>query len=158
MVQKIECISGEEQQWRVQVRREIDDVEWHNEIFNHVAVCSGTHQIRAMTKFVNVESFKGKIIHMQDVKRFDEFAGKRVCIVGSGEAASDMVLAASKYGQRAFISIRRDHGYLVSRYPYGPQEPADLQTTRLRNTIPTIFGFFQIIIRMCFEKVFPDGY
>jgi dimethylaniline monooxygenase (N-oxide forming) len=157
-VQKIERISGEKQQWRVQVRQGTDCVEWYNEIFDRVAICSGTHQKRAMPTFVNAEDFKGKIIHMQDVKRFDEFKGKHVCVVGSGEAASDMALAASKHGQRAFLSIRRDHGYLVSRYPYGPQEPADLQTTRVRYSIPTIFILFQIIIRMYFEKVFSNGY
>ncbi|CAF3564221.1 unnamed protein product [Rotaria socialis] len=106
-----------------------------------------------MPNFAGVKSFKGQIKHMQDVKRFDEFKDKRVCVVGGGEAASDMALAASKHGKRAFISIRRDHGYLVSRYQYGPGQPSDLQTTRVRNSIPSVFGFIQIVIRMIFEKV-----
>ncbi|CAF1652464.1 unnamed protein product [Didymodactylos carnosus] len=58
-------------------------------VFDRIAVCSGTHQLRAMPVFVGQDRFQGKIKHMQDVKLFEEFTGKRVCVVGSGEAASD---------------------------------------------------------------------
>jgi cation diffusion facilitator CzcD-associated flavoprotein CzcO len=106
-----------------------------------------------MPNLVGLEQFQGKIKHIQDVKTFEDFKGKRICVLGSGESGSDVALAASKYGQRTFISIRRDHGYIVSRYPFGLDEPSDLQTTRVRYSIPSIFSFFQVIIRSCFEKV-----
>ncbi|CAF1583740.1 unnamed protein product, partial [Didymodactylos carnosus] len=46
-------------------------------VFDRIAVCSGTHQLRAMPVFVGQDRFQGKIKHMQDVKLFEEFTGKR---------------------------------------------------------------------------------
>ena len=144
---------GKRQQWLVKIKQGTDDAEWHEEVFDRVAICSGTHQKRAMPILVGLEQFQGNIKHMQDVQTFAEFKGKRICILGSGESGSELALAASKYGQHTFVSIRRDHGYLVSRYPFGLDEPSDLQTTRVRYSIPIIFAFFQILIRSCFEMV-----
>jgi len=152
-VKHIKRIIGSKQQWFVQIKQRTGDPEWYEEIFDRVAICSGTHQKRAMPSLNGLERFQGQIKHMQDVQTFEEFKNKRICVLGSGESGSEIALAASKYGQRAFVSIRRDHGYLVSRYPFGLDEPSDLQTTRVRYSIPSIFGFFQVIIRLCFEKV-----
>ena len=152
-VEQIQRLIGDEEHWFVKVKRGTDDVEWYQETFDRVAICSGTHQKRAMPKFVGLERFQGKIKHMQDLQTFEGFQGKRICIVGSGESGSEIALAASKYGQRTVVSIRRDHGYLVSRYPFGLGEPSDLQTTRVRYSIPMTFAFFQVLIRSCFEKV-----
>lgn len=153
-VQQIERrVADDEQQWFVKIKSKTSDAEWYQKIFDRVAICSGTHQKRAMPMFVGLERFQGTIKHMQDIQTFEEFRGKRICIVGSGESGSEIALAASKYGQRTVVSIRRDHGYLVSRYPLGRGEPSDLQTTRVRYSIPMIFAFFQVLIRACFEKV-----
>ncbi len=155
-MQQIKRIIDDKQQWLVKIKRRTNETEseWYEEIFDRVAICSGTHQKRAMPMLVGLEQFQGKIKHMQDVQTFEEFKGKRICVLGSGESGSEVALAASKYGQRTFVSIRRDHGYLVSRYPFGFNEPSDLQTTRVRYSIPIIFGFFQVLIRLCFEKVY----
>jgi len=154
-VVRVERCSADKKKWRLQIRQTTKDAEWHEELFDRVAICAGTHQARAMPALVGIENFKGKIKHMQDVKTFDEFSGKRVCVVGSGEAASDMALAASKHGEKAFVSIRRDHGYLVSRYPFGFSNPSDLQTTRVRYSIPAIFGVLQSVLWLCLGKLFP---
>jgi cation diffusion facilitator CzcD-associated flavoprotein CzcO len=145
---------GGKQKWLVKIKRRTGDTEWYEEIFDRVAICSGTHQKRAMPILAGLERFQGKIKHMQDVQTFEEFKGKHICILGSGESGSEIALAASKYGRSAFVSVRRDHGYIVSRYPFGLDEPSDLQTTRVRYSIPIIFGFFQVLIRLCFEKVY----
>lgn len=152
-VEQIQRLTGDEEQWFVKVKRGNDEAEWYQETFDRVAVCSGTHQKRAMPMFAGLERFQGKIKHMQDLQTLEGFRGKRICIVGSGESGSEIALAASRYGQRTVVSIRRDHGYLVSRYPFGLGEPSDLQTTRVRYSIPMIFAFLQVLIRSCFEKV-----
>jgi cation diffusion facilitator CzcD-associated flavoprotein CzcO len=152
-VLRIERCSENKQKWRVQIKRKTTDAEWYDQTFDRVAICAGTHQKRAIPAFVGIENFKGTIKHLQDVKTFDEFSGKRVCVVGSGEASADMTLAASKHGERAFVSIRRDHGYFVSRYPFGFNTPADLQTTRVRYSIRAIFGFFQAMLWLFLGKV-----
>ena len=150
----------QQQQWSIKVKQgtnSTEPAEWYEERFDRVAICSGTHQKRAMPILPGLEQFQGKIKHMQDIQTFDEFKGKRICILGSGESGSEIALAASKYGLRTVVSIRRDHGYLISRYPFGLNEPSDLQTTRVRYSIPIVFGFFQVMIRLCFEKVYQSN-
>lgn len=137
-VQQIKQCTNNKQQWFIQ----INYTEWYEEAFNRVAICSGTHQKRAMPILEGLESFQGKIKHIEDIGKFEEFKGKRICIIGSGESGSEIALTASKYGQHTYVSVRRDHGYLVSRYRFGLDEPSDLQTTRVRYSIPIIFGFF----------------
>jgi NADPH-dependent glutamate synthase beta subunit-like oxidoreductase len=155
---RVERCSADKKKWRLQVRQNTNDVEWHKETFDRVAICTGTHQARAMPTLVGSDTFNGKIYHMQDVKKFDQFSGKRVCVVGSGEAASDMALASSKHGEKAFVSIRHDHGYFVSRYPFGSCIPSDLQTTRVRYSIPAVFGVIQSILWLCLGKVFHASF
>ncbi|CAF1529700.1 unnamed protein product [Adineta ricciae] len=109
--------------------------------FDRIAVCSGTHQKREMPNFIGQEQFRGEIKHLQDIKEFQDFTGKRVCIVGSGESASDMALASAKYGKQSFISIRKDHGAIVPRYMDG--RPSDLETSRALHSNPHAFGVYQ---------------
>lgn len=130
--------------WKIRVSTMNDNGQQQQVFtFDRVAVCSGTHQLRSLPHFVGEDQYQGKIRHMQDVERFEEFADKRVCVVGSGEAASDMALATAKFGEKSFLSIRKDHGWIVPRYLYGPNGPADLDTTRVRNSIPYQYGRLQ---------------
>lgn len=135
------------------VWRDTSTSKWNIRIFKHdgkeqkvlqfdrIAVCSGTHQYRAMPSFIGHEQFQGKIKHLQDIKRFEDFTGKRVCVVGSGEAASDMTLASAKHGKQSFISIRKDHGVIVPRYV--GDRPSDLETCRALHSNPHAFGIYQ---------------
>ncbi|CAF0838801.1 unnamed protein product [Didymodactylos carnosus] len=131
--------------WNFRVSKMDENGQQQKQVFtfDQVAVCSGTHQLRSMPRFTGEAQYQGKIKHMQDVERFEDFAGKRVCIVGSGEAASDMALASAKFGEKSFLSIRKDHGWIVPRYLYGPNGPADLDTSRVRYSIPYQQGKLQ---------------
>ncbi len=145
-------VSGDTMKWRVRVLDMRTNVELEY-TFDRLAVCSGTHQLRAMPTFKGINLYKGTIKHMQDVKKFEEFAGKRVCVVGGGEAAADMALASAKHGSHSFISIRRDHGFIVPRYAFGSNVPSDLNTNRVRYSIPLALAYIQVIVRLLFWKV-----
>ena len=140
--------------WKVRVMQDIDKNNPEEKIyeFDRVVVCTGTHEKRAVPYFVGQEKFQGKIKHLRDVRTFEEFTGHRVCIVGSGEAASDMTLAAAKHGKTSFISIRADHGWIVPRYKFGPHGPSDINTTRVRESIPyqwgASFSFFVVLMNL----------
>lgn len=130
--------------WKIRVKTNNDSNQQEQvHTFDRVVVCSGTHQLRSMPHFTGEDQYKGKIKHMQDIERFEDFKGKRVCVVGSGEAASDMTLASAKFGEKSFISVRKDHGWIVPRYIHGTNGPADLDTTRVRNSIPYKYGRLQ---------------
>jgi len=137
--------------WKVRVMEDIDENDGKEKVyeFDRIVVCTGTHHKRAVPDFIGQEKFEGKIKHLRDIKTFEEFTGHRVCIVGSGEGASDMTLAAAKYGKTSFISIRADHGWIVPRYTNGPNGPSDLNTTRVRTSIPYQWGVsFNFIVIM----------
>ncbi|CAF1533840.1 unnamed protein product [Didymodactylos carnosus] len=126
--------------WNVRVLKHgVDQPEIFQ--FDRIAISSGTHQHRSMPHFVNHEQFQGKIKHLQDIKWFEDFTGKRVCVVGGGEAAGDMALESAKHGKKSFISIRKDHGAIVQRYFRGL--PADLSTNRALHSNPHAFGLYQ---------------
>ncbi|CAF0939665.1 unnamed protein product [Didymodactylos carnosus] len=133
--------------WKMYVKD--DKNEYTIYIFDRIAICCGTHQSTNKPIFKNQEKFQGKIKHSHDIKIFDkEFSNKRVCIVGSGESGSDMILAASKYSKKCYLSIRHDHGFIIPRYIYGKYGPGDLDTTRVHHSIPRAWGIFHTYIDM----------
>jgi dimethylaniline monooxygenase (N-oxide forming) len=135
--------------WKVRVMEDIGGDEEKEKVyeFDRIAVCTGTHHKAAVPYFNGQEKFQGKIKHLRDVKQFEEFTGRRMCVVGSGEGASDLSLAAAKFGKTAFISIRADHGFIVPRYTNGPHGPSDLNTNRVRTQIPYQWGMsFSVIM------------
>ena len=117
--------------------------------FDRIAICTGVFGNISMPTFKDEYLFQGKIRHLKHVKFYEEFATKRVCIVGSGESASDMILAAAKFGKKAFLSIRKDHGFIVPRYIHGDRfGPADLDTSRVHHSIPRAWGVLHTYIDM----------
>jgi cation diffusion facilitator CzcD-associated flavoprotein CzcO len=76
-----------------------------------------------MPNFKNEFLFKGKIKHLKEIQLHEEFTDKNICIVDSGQSASEMILVAAKFGKKSFLSIRNYHG---DRYG-----PADLDTSRV---------------------------
>lgn len=117
--------------------------------FDRIAISTGVFGNINMPLFKDQHLFKGTIRHLKEVKFYEEFKGKRVCIVGSGESASDMILAAAKYGVNAYLSIRNDHGFLVPRYIHGNEfGPADLDTSRIHHSIPRAFGVLHTAVDM----------
>ncbi|CAF1659502.1 unnamed protein product, partial [Adineta ricciae] len=128
--------------WKISVNDEIFS-------FDRIAICCGIYENTNIPSFHNQHLFQGQIQHLKTIKSYENFHKKKICIVGSGESGSDMILAAAKYGEKAFLSIRKDHGFLIPRYIYGNQdEPADLDTTRVHHSIPRAWGVLHTYIDM----------
>ncbi|CAF1412233.1 unnamed protein product [Adineta steineri] len=117
--------------------------------FDRIAICCGIFENASIPLFHNQHSFQGKIKHLKDIQFYEDFRNKHICIVGSGESASDMILAAAQYGKQAFLSIRKDHGFIIPRYIHGNRdEPADLDTSRAHHSIPRAWGVLHTYIDM----------
>ncbi|CAF1526126.1 unnamed protein product, partial [Didymodactylos carnosus] len=129
--------------WKICVSENEDEIY----IFDRIAICSGVYKTKNLPIFKNQELFQGKIKHLKDIRLYEEFSNKYTCIVGSGESASDMILSAAKYGKKAYLSIRNDHGFLIPRYIHGTEYgPADLDASRAHHSIPRAWGVLHTYI------------
>ncbi len=109
------------------------------EVFDGVCVCSGTNTWSCLPEFPGQENFKGEIIHSEDYRNPDKFAGKRVLIVGAGESGSDITNEISRVAAKCAIAIRGKHGHLIPRIQ-GNGRVTDLNTNRCRYSNPYVFG------------------
>ncbi|UJR11534.1 hypothetical protein I4U23_015715 [Adineta vaga] len=130
--------------WKIRINNSNDIYS-----FDRIAICCGIFDNVNIPSFQNKHLFQGKIKHLKDIQFYEDFKDKHICIVGSGESASDMILAAAKCGKKAFLSIRNDHGFIVPRYIHGDQDgPADLDTSRVHHSIPRAWGVLHTYIDM----------
>ncbi|CAM9432952.1 unnamed protein product [Discosporangium mesarthrocarpum] len=107
--------------------------------FDGVAICTGTNNFASLPCFKGEETFKGEIIHSENYRRPESFAGKRVLIIGSGESGSDICNEISRHASATGISIRTTHGHLIPR-KQGGGRVTDLNTNRCRYSIPYLLG------------------
>lgn len=107
--------------------------------FDALAVCCGTNYWPARPKFRGEERFQGPIIHSEEYKQPDAFAGKRVLIVGAGESGSDIIKDVSEFASHTGIAIRGKHGHLIPRIQ-SHGRVTDLNTNRARYSNPYILG------------------
>jgi cation diffusion facilitator CzcD-associated flavoprotein CzcO len=67
--------------------------------------------------------FDGEAYHSSDYQSPQEFAGKRVLIVGGGNSAADIACDAARAASQAFISLRRGY-HFIPKFIFG--QPADV--------------------------------
>lgn len=107
--------------------------------FDGVCVCAGTNNYSSLPKFKGQDKFKGNIIHSENYRNPEVFAGKRVLVIGAGESGSDICNEISKHAVSVAIAIRGLHGHLIPRIQ-GNNRVTDLNTNRCRYSNPYIFG------------------
>ena len=90
----------------------------YSELFDHVVVASGHFSTPNVPYFEGVESFPGRVMHAHDFRSADEFAGKRLLMVGSSYSAEDIGTQCHKYGAKSvtFSYRTRPMGF---RWPEG---------------------------------------
>ncbi len=95
--------------------------EIYSELFDHVVVASGHFSTPNVPYFEGVESFPGRVMHAHDFRSADEFAGKRLLMVGSSYSAEDIGTQCHKYGANSvtFSYRTRPMGF---RWPEGFSE------------------------------------
>ncbi|XP_043860084.1 dimethylaniline monooxygenase [N-oxide-forming] 2-like [Dromiciops gliroides] len=109
--------------------------------FDAVMVCSGHHILPniPLDSFPGIERFKGPYFHSRQYKNPEEFEGKRILVIGSGNSGSDMSTELCKKADQVFMSTR--HGsWVMSRisdcgYPWDMTFHTRFNTM-LRNMLP----------------------
>lgn len=100
------CELGQDQTWVVTTQK---NGKSHTEIFDALAVCNGHHWKPRYPLYPG--QFTGRILHSHEVKRFNDFSGKRVLVIGGGNSACDVAVESSRFSTSTDISWRR--GYWV---------------------------------------------
>jgi dimethylaniline monooxygenase (N-oxide forming) len=101
---------------------------------DHVAICSGMNMLPSAPAWPGKERFRGQILNAADFWVPEEFAGKRVLVVGLGESGSDITLLIAAAAKASAVSTRQGPGYVIPRYAGG--RPTDLDTNRCYHSIP----------------------
>ena len=75
-----------------------DDGRTRTEEFDKVIVATGHFSTPNMPSFEGFDKFPGRIMHSHDFRDAQEFAGKRLLVIGSSYSAEDIALQSKKYG------------------------------------------------------------
>jgi len=102
--------------------------------FDYLVVCTGVHSTPSSPELPNSSCFTGKIIHGNDVNDPEDFRGKKVVLVGTGEYGSDLAYLIGRVSESLQVSVRRWVGYMIPRYH--DHAPTDLDTSRLYHSLP----------------------
>ncbi|GAA0277785.1 hypothetical protein LNAOJCKE_5075 [Methylorubrum aminovorans] len=71
------------------------------EEFDHVVVANGHFSVPSVPYFEGMERFPGRVMHAHDFRVADEFAGKRLLMIGSSYSAEDIGTQCIKYGAKS---------------------------------------------------------
>ncbi|ETS74452.1 hypothetical protein PFICI_14318 [Pestalotiopsis fici W106-1] len=115
------------------VRRNGDDTKWLLELkenenvryeeFDKVALTHGYQTKAVMPTLPDVEKFQGTVIHAQQYRCAQDFAGKNVVVLGIGSTAGDIIDELLPVASQVHVSHRRGI-VIVPRWNKGT--PADL--------------------------------
>lgn len=109
--------------WQVTIEK--DGLE-STETFDALAVCNGHHWNPRMPSYPG--HFDGKFMHSHGVKRFSDFRGQRVLVIGGGNSACDVAVESSRVAASVDLSWRR--GYWVApKFIMG--KPADVFSEKI---------------------------
>ncbi|KAM4641180.1 dimethylaniline monooxygenase [N-oxide-forming] 2-like isoform 2-T2 [Discoglossus pictus] len=115
------------------------------EVFDSVLVCNGhyTDPYLPLECFPGIDHFKGRYIHSRYYKTPEDYKGKTVLIVGTGNSAGDIAVEISQTAKQVFLSTRQGSWVLsrISRNGF----PLDMIIstrfhTWLKNMLPKRFA------------------
>ncbi len=78
----------------------LKDHSTQTENFDFVIVATGHFSVPNVPLFEGVEKFPGRVMHAHDFRDAQEFAGRRLLVVGASYSAEDIALQCHKYGAR----------------------------------------------------------
>lgn len=111
------CELDEAKKWHVTTRK---NGIASTAVFDALAVCNGHHWKPRYPEYPG--EFTGKLMHSHQVKRFSDFAGKRVLVIGGGNSACDVAVESCRYSTATDISWRRGY-WVVPKFIFG--KPSD---------------------------------
>lgn len=98
--------------WNVQVSGPDGESTLH---FDKVVFGNGCETVPKWPPMPGKEKFKGTVLHGQSYRKADQFAGKRVLVVGIGNTACEVSLSLAGHVSTLYQSYRRGR-IIVSRY------------------------------------------
>ncbi|MFG2006862.1 NAD(P)-binding domain-containing protein [Spirillospora sp. NPDC048911] len=115
-VVRVEPVDGS---WDVTVRQRDTGAETTRR-YRAVLVANGHHSVPRYPEpaFPGADTFTGVQTHSHDYKVPDEYANKRVLVVGFGNSASDIAVETSAISARTVLSVRRG-GYVFPKFMFG---------------------------------------
>lgn len=113
---------------RVESARRADEGGWRVELsdgstrdYRALCVATGANWVPAIPRVEG--TFEGEAHHAFHYRSPEEFAGKRVLIVGGGNSGCDIACDAARVADRALLSVRRGY-HFVPKYVFG--QPSDV--------------------------------
>jgi len=91
----------------VSVKDLVADEVLDGEQFDYVVVAAGHYSVPHVPSFTGIEKFPGRVMHAHDFREANEFAGKRLLLIGSSYSAEDIALQCLKYGAKGIICTWR---------------------------------------------------
>jgi len=91
----------------VSVKDLVADEVLDGEQFDYVVVAAGHYSVPHVPTFPGIEKFPGRVMHAHDFREANEFAGKRLLLIGSSYSAEDIALQCLKYGAKGIICTWR---------------------------------------------------
>jgi dimethylaniline monooxygenase (N-oxide forming) len=105
--------------WLIDSRPAEDkSAEAQRETFDYVVVASGAHHHARLPELPGRESFRGTVVHSNEV-RAGTFVGRRVVVVGGGKSALDLVTRAAREAASATIVQRKVNWMIPERLLLG---------------------------------------
>ncbi|MBK9072859.1 MAG: NAD(P)-binding domain-containing protein [Myxococcales bacterium] len=95
--------------WRVELRH-ADGRQDEVRIYGGVVVCNGHHWDKRMPAYPG--AFAGPLLHAKGYKSSELLRGQRVLVIGGGNSACDIAVAAARVGAAAHLSLRRGYWFL----------------------------------------------
>ena len=83
-----------------------------------VVMAIGTCRIPVIPEWEGRETFPGEIVHSSTFKRAQDYAGKHVLVIGSGNSAAEITSRLTEYASSVTISIRTPP-HLLPKSVYG---------------------------------------
>jgi cation diffusion facilitator CzcD-associated flavoprotein CzcO len=103
--------------WSVESRVAGDETV-RRETFDYVVVASGAHHHVQVPDLPGRESFRGTVLHSNEV-RAGTFTGRRVVVVGGGKSAPDLVTRAAREASSATLVQRKVNWMVPERLLLG---------------------------------------
>ncbi|XP_043462320.1 flavin-containing monooxygenase FMO GS-OX-like 2 [Leptopilina heterotoma] len=73
-------------------------------LFDVVILCNGHYTVGHFPQIQGIENFHGGIIHSHQYRKPENYAGRKVCILGASWSGIDIALEISKYGDKIYLS------------------------------------------------------
>ncbi|XP_024938193.1 dimethylaniline monooxygenase [N-oxide-forming] 1 isoform X2 [Cephus cinctus] len=77
--------------------------------FDAVILCNGRYTVGNVPRINGIESFPGNCIHSHQYRTPNQYAGKKVCILGASWSGIDIAMEVSNYAEKIYLSHNLSH-------------------------------------------------